>query len=194
MIELRPGDVFCTTSVGAGADWKSRLLCSSIRKIEKTQSSDGQAFYTHAGFITAKNGTTFEARWKYGFYHMDDYCGGAVLIGRPKVIPAFDLWPHQSEAYGRGWAAVARYRGRNYPLWRLLMFMAPGLPSISITKLPVCSELVCMFLIAAGVTEIGKWKGRNPDDVADMIKKWHAFDVIYEGDNWPDLPAKGVRK
>jgi hypothetical protein len=180
MIKLKPGDIFCSTTVGAGADWKSRMLAAAIRKREEIGSMDGQAFYTHAGIVMHENGRTYEARWTYDFFHMDDYYQGPVLIGRPRIESQGDL--------GRGLNAVIKYHGRGYPFWRLAMFLVPGMTKISLTKLPVCSELVCMFAIAAGIEEVGQWKGQNPDHVADMIKKWDAFDVIYEG-NWPGVPA-----
>lgn len=181
MIELRPGDFFCTTSVGVGAGIKARLLCSAIRKMERLHSKDGQAFYTHCGIITSAMGTTFEARWTYGHYHIDDYFDGPVLIGRwVNMTPA---------AFDRGWAKVLRYHGKSYPLWRLPMFLFPLLPKISLTRLPVCSELDCMFGLYAGIDEIGGWRSQMPSDVADMIKKWDAFDVVYEGAQWPGVPA-----
>lgn len=183
MLELRPGDIFCSTSIGNGDQWRHKLLASAIRKFSAMRADDGQAFYTHSGNILNQYGDTFEARWQYGIYSLNDYIGSPLLIGRPVSM--------SERAHYQGLLKILKYNGRSYPFMRLLLFVLPGrfFTDISITGLPVCSELVCMKNLGSGIRAIGKWQGQTPDNVADQIKKWDAFKVIYEGPNWPGIPA-----
>lgn len=165
-ITLKPGDFFCTRNPMA--------LGRAINFIQKLWSKDNNSTYSHAGIITNASGRTLEALWSIRRNHLDAYKGKRVLIGRWKGLEA--------GAYRKGMDAIQEDIGRVYPLWRLPLFMIPGAAKwISVGKFTVCSELTCKFLIGAGFTEIGRWQGQNPDDVADIIKKWRDVEVVFEG-------------
>jgi len=44
----------------------------------------------------------------------------------------------------------------------------------------VCSELVDKFLFEAGIEK--QYRGRNPDNIADMIRDWKKWETVFEGD------------
>jgi len=39
--------------------------------------------------------------------------------------------------------------------------------------------MACKFLEACDL--VGFWKGKNPDNVADMIHKWKGWSTVFEG-------------
>ena len=165
-IELHPGDVFCTRNPMA--------LGRAINIVQKIWGKDNSSEYSHTGIITDAAGTTLEALWKIRGNSLDEYLGKKIIIGRWKGMTP--------EAFQRGLEAIKDYIGKIYPLWRLPLFMLPGAAKwISSGHFTVCSELACKFWIGAGFAEIGRWQGQNPDDVADMIKKWKQIDVVFEG-------------
>lgn len=163
-IQLLPGDIFCTRNP---AD-----LGKAIVAVEKLQAKDSQAEYGHSGIVTDITGTTLEALWTVKGNDLLAYKGDKVLIGRWKGMSPL--------TFQSGMEAISNQIHETYPWWRLLL-MALGLGKVPTGKYVVCSELVCKFLIGAGVTTIGDFHGQNPDDVADMIRKWKEFEVIYEG-------------
>lgn len=165
-ITLQPGDIFCTRN----PMWLGR----AISTVEKWQSKDNNAEYSHAGIITNPTGATVEALWTIKKSTLSPYAKDKILLGR---------WDGMDQpSFLKGMLGINKHMGDAYPFWRLIFHLIPGAAKhISTGNFAVCSELTCKFLLSAGCAEIGDWKGWNPDDVADMIKKWKAFSIIYEG-------------
>jgi hypothetical protein len=165
MIYLRPGDVFCVNS----HDWVSR----AIIKVTGFWDVDGTSDYSHAGIITDKRGSTFEALWTIKESHLVNYIGSDIIIGR---------WsPMTTEVFYDSFSPlVPQFLGESYPLWRLPLFVIPPLArKVSTGKYLVCSELTAKFLKNAGA--ISFFTGVSPDYIADMIRRWANWEVVYEG-------------
>jgi hypothetical protein len=163
-IDLEPGDIFCSKNpMGLG---------KLIIWWTKVWAKDNQAEYSHSGIILDKWGTTFEAlttNSKQDFF--EAYKGDQVLIGRHvRMTPVLEK---------AGWEAVKHHEGGLYAGHRLLFFLFPPLAKYVCLGLGVCSELTMKFLCGTGLAS--SWKGWNPDDVADMIKKWDDYEVVFEG-------------
>lgn len=166
-LQLKPGDVFCTRN----PMWLGRM----INAVDKAQAKDNEAQYSHAGIISTSEGETLEELWTFTKSNIGAYKGQRVLIGR---------WVGMTpENYLKGYNEIEKDLGSIYPFWRLFFFIIPGGAKwIASKRFAVCSERTCQFLMATGVKEIGTWCGQNPDDVADMIKKWDAFEIVFEGE------------
>lgn len=186
-IKLLPGDVVCT----ANPMW----LGKAINFVQKVNSKDNESTYSHAliilhdgkvdtvmplarikqhekRYIDVNDAVTFEALWTNKCQKfLDAYVGKQVLIGRHEDMTI--------EKALNGWRGVAHHKGKLYAGHRLLFFFIPFVAKYFNLGLGVCSELVMKFLCCAGVEE--NWKGWNPDDVADMIKKHKKWKVVYEG-------------
>ncbi|MDY0324777.1 MAG: hypothetical protein RBQ87_01220 [Candidatus Cloacimonadaceae bacterium] len=164
MIELRPGDIFCTEN--------PMMLGRAINAVQAFWAPDSKAQYSHAGIITSVVGETFEGLWTIRHATLAAYAGKQMIIGRNSGMGL--------NAYARGMGAVKRYEGRWYPVWRLVFHLIPPLAKyITNGRNPVCSELAARFLYGCGMLEY--WTGVNPDNLADMIHYWKAWDVVYEG-------------
>jgi len=167
MVELKPGDVFCTKNPqGLG-----RVICFA----ESLRSADGEATYGHSGIIIDSNGTTLEAVWHISRQNLfDAYKGNQVMIAR---------WSGMTlTAFLKGWDSVKGEIGRDYPYYRLLMHLL-GLAKWIHFQTPVCSELTEKFLINAGAATLGgkNWWGLTPDNLADEWRISRHFEIIYEG-------------
>jgi hypothetical protein len=174
--ELRPGDIVCTTYSVDDQDKPTlpQLIFScGIRWVQCFNDVDGQARLTHSFIITNKNGTTFEALWRYrGQNIFKAYAGREVLIGRHKQMTWDKFFPaFQYQA--------AMYYGHRYPAWKLpLFFIAPRLIKYLPGK-PVCSEFSFQNWFLAGIMD--HWRGVTPSYVADAIRRWRDIEIIYEG-------------
>jgi len=157
--QLKPGDIFCTKN----PMWLGR----AINAVQWFWSKDGESTYSHAGIILDPEGLTFESLWTIRKSRLDSYHGERILIGR-------DVGMTQERFYD-GWRRVMHLEGKWYPAWRLLLHALPPTARISVTGIPVCSELAWLFVDGHG------WAGVNPDTLADRIRYWKRFDVIYEG-------------
>jgi len=163
---LKPGDFFSSDSVSE--------FGSLTVKVEKLWAKDGEAKYSHSGIIVNADGGTVESKSTVREGNISDYIGHNLIIGR---------WRKMSpDAFNAGLSAIKYNMGTLYPFWRLPMFMIPFLAKIATTwNLGVCSELVAKFLLGAGMTEIGKWQGQNPDDIAEIIEHYRSVDIIFQG-------------
>lgn len=186
---LSAGMWFCTTTVGKKDDFWGKAMASSIRRFEVLKSKDRHAFYTHAGIVAKPGGTTFEARWRYGLYHIDDYIGSPILIGRVVGMTEPAFFRGMSSRYCLDLSLI-RLIGRRYPVRVLLAMTIPGMAHFRPTGYPVCSECCAIHGIQSRIgnlpRQIGEWKNQTPDDIADMIHKWDAFEVYWEG-VWPGI-------
>jgi len=164
MIELAKGDIFCTRN--------PMMLGRIINWNQKFWSSDNESTYSHAGIILDPDGTTFESLWTIKKSHLSRYKGKKILIGRHIKM---DEW-----RFSIGWLNVKRHQGQLYPFHRLfLMIIPPVAKYISTGRFPVCSELTAKFLCETHLLDF--WKGKNPDDIADMIHKWREYEIVFEG-------------
>jgi hypothetical protein len=168
MIDLMPGDVFCTQN--------PQSLGKAIRFIESTKSEDAAAEYSHAGIILDSTGKTLEAIWHIESQNIfEAYKGDKVLIAR---------WSGMTPAnFQQGYNAIKDEIGMCYPYYRLFLSLL-GLARLIHFKGTVCSELTQRFLINANaVTLSGKnfW-GVTPDNLADEWRISKYFTINFEGD------------
>ena len=161
---LRPGDIFCTVNPMA--------LGRAITAIEAFWDVDGRAEYSHAGLILGPNGTTYEALWTNKRQGLQSYAGKKVVIGRHEEM--------DSTRFADGWGQVAHLEGRWYAGHRLVLHVIPPLAKLFATGgYAVCSELAAKFLCGARLLD--HWAGVNPDHLADIIKRWRGWRVVFEG-------------
>ena len=99
-----------------------------------------------------------------------------VLIGRHKAMT-----PSIAK---QGIKQIMVHEGRIYPAHRLILHLIPPAAKyISTGQFLVCSELVSRFLWLCGVKSY--WKGVNPDHIADWIRKFRDFEIVYQGNLEP---------
>jgi len=188
-LQLMPGDVVCTTYSREiepdNPSWFQTALSFGIRQAEAFQDVDGKAQYTHSFTVVSEAGRTFEALWTYK--HQDiyqAYGGYPVLVGRHKKMTRAKAQMIHSRM-------EKKFAGRWYPVWKLPLFgLAPWLLKYLPAK-PVCSELVFWGLNKVGLVD--HWKGVMPSYVADAIRRWRDFQVVYEG-IMPENKEKEGRK
>ena len=150
------------------------MLGRAINGVQKFWAKDNKSNYSHSGFLIqgGDNAVSFEALWTnktQNFYKA--YRGTQVLIGRHKDM--------DHKIFVKGWNGVKHHLGKVYAGHRLLFFLIPPLAKYLNLGLAVCSELTAKFLYRAGLLDY--WKGKNPDDIADMIHKWKNWEIIFEG-------------
>jgi hypothetical protein len=165
MLQLNPGDIFCTRNPMA--------LGRAINAVQRFHAIDNESKYSHAGIITDSAGTTFESLWTIRHSHLREYLGQKVLIGRHAVMGrgVFEV----------GYSHLLKHEGRIYPFHRLFLHLIPPLAKyVSTGRYLVCSELVGRFLYECGLKDY--WKGVNPDHVADWIRKFRIFEIVFEGE------------
>jgi len=174
---LKPGDIVCTTYSMEhdpdGPDLAQQVLSLGIRTGQCINDVDGMAIYTHTFIITDESGRTFETLWTYRSQRIGRaYAGQQVLIGRHKNM-AIEKFYIAHEALHK------KYAGRRYPAWKIPLFLlAPRLIKYLPGK-PVCSELTFRYLYRCGLVD--HWRGVTPSYVADAIRRWRDFEIIYEG-------------
>ena len=164
-INLQPGDIFCTRNPMA--------LGRAINAIQTFWASDNESKYSHAGIILDTEGTTYEALWTIKEQNLEEaYIGCGVLIGRTHFMTR--------AKFEAGLAEVLPFEGRIYPFHRLALHLIPPMAKyISTGQYLVCSELTARFLVGAKC--MTSWRGKNPDHLADMIRKWRTWKVVFEG-------------
>lgn len=161
--EIKPGDIFCSAFGG--------VLGKAITIIEALKAKDGEAEYSHSGIFISPS-ETFESldrvisrKWP------EEFIGAKVLVGRHERM--------DQEAFDYAWGMTRRHWGEHYPYHRLAMHAAPWLAKISLLDWHVCSELALEHWWYAGL--IIDWRGKNPDDVADLIHKGPPCSIVWEG-------------
>jgi hypothetical protein len=172
---IQAGDIVCTTySIDPeNPNWLQWLLSFGIRQVQCFNDPDGKAFYTHTFFMVDST-TTFEALWTYKNQNLyERYSGQQILVGRPKDL-------NKSDFYLAYYYLYKKYAGRRYPALKLPLFLlCPRLVKYLPSK-PVCSELTAKMLCKTGIMD--HCNGVTPSYIADMIRNWGAFDIIYEGE------------
>ena len=164
--ELKPGDIFLSRNPMA--------LGVIINAVQRFWSTDNKSEYSHAGIITGANGNTFESLWtvKNQNIHVD-YLGEKILIARHKRMTY--------QKYRSAAMCIQKHSGQWYPSWRLIFMIVPPVSKYLSFGRVVCSELVCKFLAATGLYDHMVWAGKNPDHIADMVKKWGDWEIVFEG-------------
>jgi len=171
-IILRPGDIFCSGNISG----KKSFLSSGIRTMEKFWSLDNEATYGHSGIILDASGNTLESLWTIKRQNLfKDYNNGSIIVGRH-----LSMTP---ESFNKGYAVVANHEGDFYPSWRLFLFlvMPPLAKYLHFTGMPVCSEYSSKFLHFSDCCGFESYWGLNPDCLADRIRKWKDFYIVFEG-------------
>lgn len=173
---LQRGDVFvCEGNMG--------LVSAAIRGAQRILSRDNEASYGHAGIITSAAGATLEALWTVRHGHLDAYAGQRVLIARPARSLYRPTVAICLRTRDQALDMIAQqHLGRVYPVWRLPLHLVPWVAKYaSIGRWLVCSEMVAKYLtlIAARDTV---YTGICPDTLADEWRRWHNFDVLFEGE------------
>lgn len=169
---MRRGDFFCSANIGG----KSSFLSRNITRAERWWAKDNEASYGHSGIILNDSGDTMEALLTIKRQNIfADYMDTRVLIGRHIGMNKL--------RFERAYAAIRNYEGRLYPGWRLAFFLfcPPLAKFIHFAGMPVCSEFAGYFGHLAELEEFNTYWGLNPDDLADMIRKWDCFAVVFEG-------------
>jgi len=162
-MNLQPGDIFCINN--------PKIHGRMINFVQKMRSSDNESKYSHSGIITSEGGDTFESLWTIRKSTLTPYTGHEILIGRNKHMTL--------ELYQLGWKAVKYHEGQRYPFWRIPLNLFSSTSKIGTGNWADCSEMACKFLEACDL--VGFWKGKNPDNVADMIHKWKGWSTVFEG-------------
>jgi hypothetical protein len=172
---IQAGDIVCTTYSmdSENPNVLQWLLSLGIRQVQCFNDIDGKAFYTHT-FFMVDHCTTFEALWTYKNQNLyERYSGQQILVGRPKDL-------NKSDFYLAYYYLYKKYAGRRYPALKLPLFLlCPRLVKYLPSK-PVCSELTAKMLCKTGIMD--HCNGVTPSYIADMIRNWGAFDIIYEGE------------
>jgi len=179
-IDLRPGDIFCTKN--------PMSLGRVINKVQSWTSRDGQSQYSHSGIIQNKDGLTIESQWTVRSQNLYEiYKKQNVLIGR---------WEHMSASVAhQGLKKIAeKYKGKWYPFYRLPFQLIPMVAKYTTIggRNLVCSELVgrflweCHLVSGRGTKDYPeprhRWfTGTTPDTLADEIKRWGQYEVVFEG-------------
>ena len=161
---LCAGDIFCTRN----PMWLGR----AINAVQRFHAIDNESAYSHAGIIVGPSGRTFESLWTIRYAELANYTGKGVLIGRHVSM--------SPSIAAQGLRQLSAYEGRIYPFHRLIFHLIPPVAKyVSSGKFLVCSELVARFLWLCGLKSY--WKGVNPDHIADWIRKYRDFEIVFEG-------------
>lgn len=160
---LKPGDIFLSKNPMA--------LGIAINAVQTFWSTDNKSEYSHSGIILDSAGKTLESLWTVKNQNLwDAYKGEQILIARHKLMSQgrFDL----------GYSKIEKHIGQVYPLWRLpIMVFPPAGKYLSFGRV-VCSELTCKMLNGAGFNI--EWKGKNPDNVHDMVRRWADWEIFFK--------------
>jgi hypothetical protein len=172
---LLPGDEFATKNPMA--------LGVAINIVQKAKSVDNESIYTHAGIITAADGSTLESTWTVSAKNIwEDYNGEKALIVRNvNMFPA---------VYAAGFAKIEKHIGQWYPAPRLFLHLLHCAKWVHWSHV-VCSELVAKFEAgceeylenygAANYGFLRNWYGVNPDDLADRWRISKYYEIVFEG-------------
>lgn len=162
-MNLEPGMVFCVCS----DSW----LAGAINWCQKVKAVDNESHYNHAGLITDRTGTTFEALSKIGYGKLNRYKGCKVIVAKHKNMT--------DGLFDQGFAPLKSLDGSLYPAPRLVLHLL-GLAKFVHWKYPVCSELVAKFEFECNLRK--NWWGINPDNLVDEWRISKYYDVIFEGE------------
>jgi hypothetical protein len=158
------------------------MLGAAINFVQRAKSIDNQSEYTHAGIITAPDGTTLEALWSVQSKNIwDAYRGEKTLIVRHALM--------SPDVYAAGYAKIDKHIGQWYPGLRLVLHLLHMAKWVHWDHV-VCSELVAKF--EAGCAKfledadrtsgfLHNWYGVNPDDLTDRWRLGRYYEIVFEG-------------
>lgn len=169
--ELKRGDIFVTLNPS--------LLASIIRTGQKVWSDDPKVEFGHAGLIVDPDkGTTLEALWTVRYGSLKKYENKFTLIGRCKTkIDGSEVI--QSDIDIALDMLIEDQLGRHYPIHRLLLHALGPTGKWGSGSFLVCSELAGKE--AWFVNSINWYKGMNPDELGEVIRRHREFEVIHDG-------------
>ena len=175
-ITLHPGDVLCVAGDMA-------LVSAGIRLIERIWAEDNEATYGHAAIVGTAGGTLLDTLWRVRWTHISRYAGQQIIIARPaRTLRGLAITDAARQVSLN--MVSADGHGRLYPVHRLALHLLPPLAKYcSNGRQMVCSERTARYLCLIGAMA-EPWAGITPDDLADRFRRWHNFDVIFEG-IWP---------
>jgi len=164
MLELQPGDMFCTYN----PMWVGR----AINFIQRFHSYDDDSKFSHAGIITDKRGTTFEISWLAKEYNLyERHAGRPLLVARYKNL--------DKDKFNDIYAQLKyKYNKQIYPVWRLFFFLFPPMPKYLSFGKVVCSEFTALYAHLIGARH-KYYMGTDVDRLADEFYNWKVYDVIY---------------
>jgi len=165
VIELQPGDIFCTRN--------PMFMGKAINFVQKFISVDGRSRYSHSGIILSETGETFEALWRNRRQNLfTAYQDKNVIVGRHRSMTPL--------LFGQAWDRIRHHEGKWYAGHRLFFFLlCPPLAKYLSVGPGVCSELTAKLWFRAGLIDF--WSGVYPDFLADMIHNWRDIELVYEG-------------
>jgi hypothetical protein len=88
------------------------------------------------------------------------------------------------EAFHKGIDAIKHLEGKQYPWYRLPLFIIPAMAKISVIKKTVCSETHRLFIKGTNImrpTESKRVFGYDPDDLVDRWRIHQDYTIIFEG-------------
>jgi len=165
MIDLHPGDIFCTYN----PMWVGRC----INAIQRFFSYDDKSEFSHSGIISNTKGDTFEISWRTKEYNLfERHKGRHTLIVRYKNLEDSKF----KETYN---FLKYKYNKQIYPIWRLLFFLIPPMAKyISFGKV-VCSEFTAQYLHLIGARH-KQYLGTDVDRLANEFLNWKNYDIIFD--------------
>lgn len=174
---LKPGDVLCVRG-------DMPVVSAGIRLVERFWSKDGEATYGHSAIVGTEGGTLLDTLWRVRWSHIDRYAGQQMIIARPTHTLRGIVITDAAKTCALKMVSADGH-GRPYPVHRLILHLVPPLAKYwSNGRQMVCSERTARYLCMVGSMS-EPWAGITPDDLADRFRRWHNFDVIFEG-TWPD--------
>ena len=164
-LTIPKGSVFCSKN----PMWLGR----AINAVQWFWSKDSESTYSHAGIIIDHNHTTLESLWTVKSQNLlKAYKNDKILIAKPQTTSSSINIAVQ--------IMINAYKGKFYPLWRLPLFLFPPSAKINLTKHLTCSELTAHYLNLCGIRH-SQFAGTNPDNLADELKHWKEYEIIFEG-------------
>lgn len=170
---LQPGDVLCVRG-------DMPIVSAGIRLVEWILSKDNEATYGHSAIVGTEGGTLLDTLWTVQWTHVSRYAGQPMIIARPtKTLRGIAITDAAKTCALK--MVSSDGHGRPYPLHRLLLHLVPPLAKYATNgRQMVCSERTARYLCLIGAMA-EPWAGITPDDLADRWRRWHNFDVIFEG-------------
>ena len=174
--KLQPGDQICVTGGMFG-------VSAGIRLVERFWAKDNEACYGHCAIVGTPGGTLLDTLWTVRWTHISRYAGQQMIIARPVKTLRGLVITDAAKSVALEMISAADH-GRIYPVHRIPLHLFWPLPKfLSAGRQKVCSERTAKYLCLIGAMD-EPWAGITPDDLADRFRRWHNFDVIFEG-TWP---------
>jgi hypothetical protein len=161
---LHHGDIFLTRN--------PQRLGRLIVAVQSFHDPDGKSKYSHSGIIVGPDShQSIEARWRTGFFCLEEYAGDDILIARHDKM--------EPQRHYAGLQTIDKHIGQRYPFYRLLChLLGPGFCKWSLGY-AVCSELTSKYLCGCGLQR--SWKGHTPGHLENVVTNYREWSVVFEG-------------